>query len=86
MSVYVSVFQSLCVSVVPNPPSPPLGSLISGLGFVPFPSCSFPQRQQQQRQPQQQQEQQQQKQQQPSSSQDSGVSRIVRSEPEWEQE
>lgn len=43
MSVYVNVFQSLRVSVVPNPPSPP-GSLISGLGFVPFPSCSFPQR------------------------------------------
>lgn len=66
-------------------PHPPPGSLISGLGFVPFPSCSFPQRQQR-RQPQQQQELQQQKQQQPSRSQKSGVSRIVGSEPEWEQE
>ena len=88
MSVYVSVFQSLCVSVVPNPPSPP-GSLISGLGFVPFPSCSFPQRQQRRRQEQQQQQQQEQQPPPPPADPQPGLrsqSRILGSEPEWEQE
>lgn len=63
---------SLC-ECRPQSPIPPPGSLISGLGFVPFPSCSFPQRQQRRQQQRRQQKQQEQPRHPPTSSQDSGV-------------
>lgn len=59
------------------------------MGFVPFPSCSFPQRQQRRRQEQQQQQQQEQQPPPPPADPQPGLrsqSRILGSEPEWEQE
>lgn len=78
---------SLC-ECRPQSPIPPPGSLISGLGFVPFPSCSFPQRQQRRRQEQQQEQQQEQPPPPPADPQPGlrSQSRILGSEPEWEQE